>query len=483
MRSVILTCTLVVMSVFAAAVSANAKGLAPVDRSEGQRSLSAFEGRYEYQDGGIIFLVSDGARLVALLGDAKYPLRRRSADLFTNGAGVSIPFVRDAKGKVTAFSEGGRTYRKLSDAIPSQTRRLLHARAPGARPWRYARPVELTDGIATGGAARAGLSSALLHRLVGGIDNGSYPEIHSVLLYRRGALVLEEYFYGFDRDRPHPMRSLTKSVIALAAGAAIDQKLLLPDEPVLGRLQPTPPEPRKGRITLTNLLSHKSGLACDDNDEASPGNEVKIYESDDWVRAFWGLPSVADPGGTAKYCSAGILVAGRAVEKAAGMPLPSYAQQQLFAPLGIHRSAWRWNFDLNRSQRGEFAQIYMRPRDMLKLGLLVAQNGRWRGQQLISADWVGRMTAKQSVVDGSAYGLGIWHRFYDVSEGARSTRVETLMMSGNGGQKVYVVPALDIVAVFTGGNYNEEAAANRIMADLLLPALLRVSNAERVRAN
>ena len=175
------------------------------------------------------------------------------------------------------------------------------------------------------------------------------------------------------------MRSLTKSVVSLLAGAAVDRGLLKADEPVFARLgygAVANPAARKARITLTDLLSNQSGLACDDRDASSPGNEVGLYNSPDWVKAFVDLPALAEPGTVGRYCSFGFKAAGRAVERAAGMPLADFAQKVLFGPLGIARADWRWTYVLDRSQRHEFGQIYLRPRDMLKLGLLIQQRGR-----------------------------------------------------------------------------------------------------------
>lgn len=83
---------------------------------------------------------------------------------------------------------------------------------------------------------------------------------------------------------------------------------------------------------------------------------------------------------------------------------------------------------LDRSQRTEFGQIYLRPHDMLKLGMLIQQHGAWQGHQVISRSWIDAAVAKQSRVDDSDYGLGIWHRWYNVST-ARGTRwVDTIML-------------------------------------------------------
>ena len=443
------------------------------------RNLSEFEGLYEYRDGGTLSMVASGERLVAIIGEGKYPLRAAGVDTFTNPGGDLIPFLRDADGRILAFKEGGDTFRRLSLSVSSVTRLLLDPRPKGrdGRPavYRYEKPIRLPDGIRAGEAGPETLSTEVAERLVNGVIDGAYPDVRSILIYHKGALRLEEYFYGYDRDRPHQMRSLTKSLISLLAGAAVDKGLLRADEPVLGKLgykDYENPDPRKARVTLLDLLSNQSGLACNDYDGASPGAEVKLYEEPDWAKAFVDLPVVADPGTVGRYCSGGIITAGRIIERVAVKPLPDFAQEALFAPLGIQRTGWKWDFRLDRSQRNEFGQIYLRPRDMLKLGILIQQRGEWEGRRVVSASWIEKAVAPQSRIGDSDYGLGIWRRSYRVQTSAGDRRIDTIMLSGNGGQKAYFVPSLDLVAVFTGGSFNVESPVNQMMARVLLPALI-----------
>ena len=444
-----------------------------------QQDLSAFEGLYRYRDGGTLVMVADGERLVAVIGEAKYRLRAVARDTFTNPTGAPIPFLRDTAGRVVAFKEHGDTFARLSAIVDALTRQLFEPRPPGPNghplPYHCATPPALADDIRVGTPGPGTLPCAVAEQIVNGVITGEYPDVRAIAIHHKGALVLDEYFYGYDRDRPHEMRSLTKSVISLLAGAAVDRGLLSADEPVLRRLGHASianPDPRKERITLTDLLSNQSGLACDDRDGASPGNEVKLRDSVDWPKAFVDLPVLAEPGTIGRYCSFGMITAGRIIEVAAGKPLAEFAQEVLFNPLGIARAQWRWTFVLDRSQRNEFGQIYLRPRDMLKLGLLIQQRGAWQGQRVISESWIEAAVARQSRVDDSDYGLGIWHRWYGVPTANGTQRVDTIMLSGNGGQKVYIVPSLDLVAVFTGGAFNVESPVNTLMARVLLPALL-----------
>ena len=102
-----------------------------------------------------------------------------------------------------------------------------------------------------------------------GILDGTYKDVHSVLLYQHGRLVMEEYFYGYNVQRPHQLRSATKSVVATLAGIAVDRGALTgPGEAVLPHMSYTSyahPDPRKATITLGNFLSMSSGLDCNDH--------------------------------------------------------------------------------------------------------------------------------------------------------------------------------------------------------------------------
>jgi len=425
-------------------------------------------------------MVSGGGQLVAIIGEAKYLLRPSATDTFLNPPGDTLPFVRDRSGRIVAFKENGEEFARLSSNVPNSARLLLKPRpdSPNGKPvvYRYVPPPQLSDGIGVSNAGRTGLSPAVAEQLVNGVINGTYADVRSLLIYHKGSLILEEYFYGFNRDRPHEMRSLTKSVISLLAGAAVDRGLLSLNEPVLHRLgysSVANPDPRKATVTLTHLLSNQSGFACNEYDRASPGHEMKLFETADWVKAFVDLPMIADPGTTGSYCSGNFYTAGRIVERASGKPLPEFADEALFRPLGIRRADWKWNYDLDRSQRNTFGYVYLRPRDMLKLGILIQDRGKWKNRQVLSSEWIDAAVSKQSRIDDSDYGLGIWHRWYGMPTPTGQRRVDTILLSGNGGQKVQLIPSLDLIVVSTGNAFFVDSPINDMLTRVLLPALMK----------
>lgn len=438
-------------------------------------ALDDYTGTYRYHGGGTLALVAGDSMLFAIITEAKYPLRSIGADRFINGPGDTIPFRRDAAGAVAGFVERGTFFARLTPSVDAADAQLVRARPRGAGAYAYQPPPDLGDGIAVGGLDGAGLDSSVAHAIVRGVVDGTYADLHSVLVYRGRRLVLEEYFYGYHRDRPHQMRSATKSVVSALVGIAIDNGALAGErEPVLARLPYADyanPHPQKQALTLGDLLTHRTGLACDDWDPASPGNESRLGDTEDWIKSFLDLPVVAERGTVARYCSAGVWTAGRMVERATGQPLPAYAQRVLFDPLGIRPG--RWNVTTSAENAGTFAQLNLRPRDMLKFGILFQQEGRWNGRQVISADWVRRSTAVHAQVGDQGYGYYWWHQWLAVPTAAGTRRVDVVVATGNGGQKIFLVPSLDLVAVFTGGAFNaENTPSNAVMRNVLLPALL-----------
>jgi CubicO group peptidase (beta-lactamase class C family) len=431
--------------------------------------------------------IADGDGLFAVVDEAKYPLRPSGPDQFTTINGQMVPFVRDANGRVKGYEQDGELRPRISTTITPEAAALARPRPRGqdsAADYRYRAPANLQDGITVGDIARSDLGVATANDIAGSILDGTYKDVHSVLLYQHGKLVLEEYFYRYDAERPHQLRSATKSVVGALAGIAIDRGALTGAGervlPLMSYASYDHPDPRKAEMTLDDFLSVSTGLDCNDHSSTSPGRETVIDNRPDWVKATLDLPVTNDPGTKAYYCSGGVAVVGRAIENVVHMTLPEFAQTTLFGPLGMARSGWKWNYDLTNADK-EYSQIHLRPRDMLKLGILFANGGRWQGRQIISASWVRTSIAEHSHVDNVSYGYFWWRPWLNVETPTGSELVDVVAAQGNGGQKIYLVSQYDLVAVFTAGGYNAESTPpNTIMAKIILPRLMRGASGGKV---
>jgi CubicO group peptidase (beta-lactamase class C family) len=341
----------------------------------------------------------------------------------------------------------------LRPATPAQTADY-YPRPPGSR-YVYAKPKPDDDGWRTATAVDVGMDETALAAVVqkiGEIDpvSRTAPLIQSLVIARHGRLVLDEYFFGFDKDRLHDMRSAGKTFTSVMAGAAIDRgakfDMSTPIYPILGD-----PQPDKSRITVGNALTHSTGLACDDNDDNSPGNEDKMYNQTaqpDWYHFILDLPVAHDPGTVYAYCTGGINLAAGVVRRTMGIWLPAFFEQTVAESLGIRR--WAMNLMPNGDGYGG-GGLYLRPRDLLKLGVAYLDSGVWQGHRVVSAAWVRQSTARQIVTgtdtwDGYAWHLNILH--------APGHDYRDYEATGNGGQYLIVVPDLDLAIVFTAANYN-----------------------------
>jgi CubicO group peptidase (beta-lactamase class C family) len=440
--------------------------------------LSDYVGTYVLAPGQTVEIVA-GDGLFAVVDEAKYGLKPSGVDRFTTITDNEIPFLRNAAGKVTGYEQDGKFHPRLSAAISAEAAALARPRPKGQdlpADYHYHVPADLHDGIAVGDIAHSTLGVATADAIVRSILDGTYKDVHGVLLYQHGKLVMEEYFYGYNVNRSHQLRSATKSVVSALAGIAIDQGALTGvDERVLPQMSYRSyanPDPRKATMTLRDFLSMSSGLACSDHSSDSPGRETVLDDRPDWVKATLDLPMVHDPGTDGVYCSGGVAVVGRMTENAVHMYLPDYAQKKLFEPLGMSRADWKWNYNLTNADK-EYAQIHLRPRDMLKIGILFSQDGRWQGRPVISPAWVRTATAEHSHIENVSYGYFWWRPWLNVETPTGPQHVHLVAAQGNGGQKIYLVPQYDLVAVFTGGAYNVDGTPpNSIMAKIILPAVM-----------
>ncbi|KUG09098.1 serine hydrolase domain-containing protein [Solirubrum puertoriconensis] len=436
--------------------------------------LAEYTGTYEYRpEYGTLQLLPKNNQLLAIIDEAKYPLRWIRRDVFLNALGDTIPFRRDEAGELTGFVEGSTFYRRLRKTTALPVAALYARRQADGRPvrYRYQTPAAVGDGLPTGTLASVNLPPAPLQRMVQGIIDEQYPGVHSVLLWYRGRLVLEEYFYGYDRQTLQQLRSASKSFVSALVGAAIQQGHIPSDT---ARVLPffryptyAHPDIRKQAWTFRDFLTMRTGLDCNDDDARSAGNEEKMYPQADWVKFILDLPLTSSPGQQGSYCSGAVAVLGKAVENATRQPLPAFAEAQLFRPLGI--DSYKWNYRLDNSNP-TVAQLYLAPRDLLKFGVLYLQGGRWANQQVLPAQWVEKSLAQYSRLGSKAYGYLWWHQRFQLAGKA----VDTYLATGNGGQKVFIIPGLDAVAVFTGGNYNStrDTPPNELMPRFILPALL-----------
>jgi CubicO group peptidase (beta-lactamase class C family) len=434
--------------------------------------LREYEGYYPYVNGSHLTMAASpkDTVLYGILNQTRYALTPVSKDEFTNNAKLPFHFLRDSRGIITGYIFDNKTYPLISKNI-NIPKKMWYPRLTGngvTYPYRYQMPTDLKDGLITGDVAASGLDTGLLNTMTKKIIAGDYPNVHSVLIIKDKKLVFEEYFYEYTRDSLQEQRSATKSLISALSGIAIHQGYIKSVNEKIFQYFPgyTPANnsPLKQQITVADLLSNQSGVSFDEAYNKAAGNETDMGYTNDWIKYTFDLPLIDTPGTKGRYNSGNPITMGRIIEISTGVPIRDFAIKNLYGPMGI--TNFKWNFKPDKSESEDFCQVYLRPRDMAKFGLLYLNNGLWGKRQLVPADWVAESTSKHSVVQGVDYGYLWWLKYLY----ANGTRYHSFAAQGNGGQKIHVFREQNMVIVITGGNYNSQSPSDELIKKYILPA-------------
>ncbi|HKE43204.1 MAG TPA: serine hydrolase [Steroidobacteraceae bacterium] len=385
----------------------------------------------------------------------------------------------DAEQKILSigFNSRGGTY----DFRPDTDDSYFYPR--GKNPGRYAYqvPPARNDAWPTATLEDVGIDRPAIERFIQVLldmpmDTVHAPEVEGILVARHGKLVLEEYFHGEHRDKFHETRSAAKSLTATMVGAVMEAgaplALSTPVYQVMyaGQELPADLDPRKRAMTLENLLSMSSGYFCDDNNPQAPGNEDSMLdqsEEPDYYRYTLRVPMDSAPGEKTVYCSINPNLALGVVNRATGESVLDTFDRLLGTPLRIATYAWPLD-PAGHPYGGGGAQFL--PRDFMKLGQLMLNDGTWQGRRILGKDFVKRASAPARELNNIQYGYLWWSIQYPY----KNRTVRAFFAGGNGGQAVMVLPELDLVIATYGGNYADRVSL-RIQQDFVpnyvLPAV------------
>ena len=358
----------------------------------------------------------------------------------------------------------------------------------------YFKPVQLDDGIPTGELADVFLEPTsienLLNKTVQAYPTG-YRELHSLLIFKDGLLVVEEYYNGnndyidfeggivrrtgspsqvqWGRTNRHYVASVNKALTATVAGIALENYNKTP-QTTIASLLPTYSSyfsnANKAALTLHDLMTMQLGFVWD---EWGSNDLALLWQSDDFTEFLLNRNNNG-PQSSWVYNSASPNMLLRGLDYLVSGTIRNYADTHFYSKLGITDYDWQSQPD-GYPEGG--ARMYMRPRDMLKVGITYLQDGVWNGEQVIPTNWVDEVSQVQ--VEGFAgdYSYYFWHRTLN--------GVDYISADGDGGQYINIFPEENMVIVMTQGNYlgwplyvNQ---ANNMM-NYILPAVIEPESGE-----
>ena len=360
---------------------------------------------------------------------------------------------------------------------------------------RYQVPPARNDGWKTANADSLGVDSTRLASLTGSIR--AWPElgVHAILIERDGRLIYEEYFDGFDErwgqplgrvsmtaESRHDLRSVTKSVVSALVGIAHGEGTIQSlDQPVV-RWFPEYPEldnPDRRRVTLAHVLSMTSGFEWnEDVPYNDPRNdEIRMTRDSKPLQYALSRPFAVDPGTDFNYNGGLTQVLAAVLIRTTKISLQEYARTKLFEPLGITDVEWMGDL---AGMPAAASGLRLRARDVAKFGSLFLQGGKWNGKQVIPNGWVDlstrrhfRFRQRTGADAGGEFGYGYfwWYSCYPSAAGL----IEARTAVGNGQQRIFVLPGLNMVVTIFAGRYNDfttgATLGRRILLEHVLPAV------------
>jgi CubicO group peptidase (beta-lactamase class C family) len=318
----------------------------------------------------------------------------------------------------------------------------------------------------------------LIKILKGNVEDGVFKNISSVIVIKKGKILIEEYFNGETRDSLHDPRSVGKSFASTVTGIAESEGYLKNEDLTLKDFYDIKSylnySPQKENVSVKDLLTMSSVFDGNDDDENSPGNEENMYPTADWVKFAMDLPlNLIRPKDEWHYFTAGVVILGDILNRIVPGGLEKYADNKLFSPLGITRYQWQFTPQNVPNTAGG---IRMNGLDFAKYGQLYKNEGKWNGKQIVPEDWVKKTFTKYKSIPGRKdefYGYLFWNKKYTVDNKA----YETFYCAGNGGNKIYVFTDEPLVIVITATAYGAPYAhsqEDKMMTDYILPAVLNV---------
>ncbi len=300
-------------------------------------------------------------------------------------------------------------------------------------------------------------------------ENPDFENLHSVLIVKDGSLICEMYFNGYEKEQRQNVKSVTKSVLSLLVGIALDQGYLTGVDQPMGELFPDylakPADSLKRSITVHHALTMSTGLEWYENMEwlfNISWDPNWMFFSNNTVRYVLEKDMEDVPGGHFHYSTGTSQLLAGALRRTTGKSPLEFATERLFHPMGLDQVVWESGKDgINYGGVG----LMLTPREMAMLGQLCLQKGRWSGQQLVPSQWIETSTRGQILFDkdDGPYGYHWWIRPYGYSA------------QGYGGQYIYVLPELNGVVVFTAKNntptHIRPEIVEKVLKAFILPAI------------
>jgi CubicO group peptidase (beta-lactamase class C family) len=285
----------------------------------------------------------------------------------------------------------------------------------------------------------------------------AYAQAHNssaLLVLHKGEIVLERYWRGFTPTSTSNSMSMSKTVVALLIGMAIEEGHIDSELDPVAKYIPEWSGDERKKITLQDLLYMQSGLRNEDNTDSLNSDLVQMYAGSNADAVAVNIPAIHSPGKAFDYNNANTQILGIVLERATGEKYVDYLSTRLWQPLQANEAAiW---LDQPQGHPKTFCCLFATPQDWGKVGQLFINRGKVNNKQVVASAWLDKMIQPSSVE--SNYGYHVWLKAKTKAKpGGIDRRAsqpflakDTIYLDGASLQRVYIIPAHDLVVVRIG---------------------------------
>ncbi|MEW6195443.1 MAG: serine hydrolase [Bacteroidota bacterium] len=334
---------------------------------------------------------------------------------------------------------------------------LFYPRIPDSRgqmTYRYIKPEQIDNYLLTDSIFKFVKDSVAFYNFMDRILKQKSGHLESILIIKDGKLILEEYFFDYNRMKLHRINSCTKSVTSLLLGITLKRNNISNvDQPIFNFFPQyvSYKTSEKEKITLQHVLTMTAGF----NEE----DDFEDQGPDNFIRYILNSRMDTKPGEKFRYSGKCSNLLGGIIYTLEKKQADEFAKDVLFSKLGIAEFNWEKENGVVPCDAG----LQLFPRDMAKIGLLVLNNGNWNGEQIVPKEWI--VTSTKPYVaesDFFDYGYQWWHRskrnkswWKDPVHGSKDEH-DMFLALGAGGQYIMVIRDLNMVVVTASSDYNIE---------------------------
>ncbi|MFH0842761.1 MAG: serine hydrolase [Bacteroidota bacterium] len=300
----------------------------------------------------------------------------------------------------------------------------------------------------------------------------SFRNLESFIVWHAGSYKHINYYNGVSGEALHQVQSQTKSVVSLLLGIAIDKGFVKSENEPLSSFFPeyfNIGDSLKSSVTIRDLLTMSAVFQWEEmlpfNDQRN--NNIQMNYSGNYLKYALSRPMASRPYTEFKYNSGAPMIVAGIIEKTSGMPMDKFAEKYLFNPLSIYEYRWiKDSIGLCHAGGG----LFLKPEDILKIGVLVLNNGRWEGKNIVSDEWIKKSCEPyfNTTFSDFKYGYFWWIKDIKVTE-TKTTKV--ISAQGAGGQYMFILPEYDLIVAFTENNFGTPLVGPFLFEAYIMPTL------------